>query len=112
MSTANTRRSLLESCYTLMLAKGYAATGVDEVCRHAGVSKGSFYHFFETKQQCAMAMLEHHMSGAQALIEEGLDLNGLDELEAAIAEVVTASGFTSFRTATSTPFKNVFEARP
>lgn len=87
MTTANTRVTLLESCYTLMLAQGYAATGVNEICRHAGVSKGAFYHFFETKQQCAMSMLEHHMAGAQALIEEGLDLSGLDELEAAIAYV-------------------------
>lgn len=70
-----------------MLAKGYAATGVDQICRHAGVSKGSFYHFFSTKQQCALEMLDHHMAGAQATIEAGLDVTGLDPLDGAIAYV-------------------------
>ena len=87
MATSDSRTSLLESCYTLMLAHGYAATGVDEICRHAGVSKGSFYHFFLTKQQCALEMLDHHMAGARAVIEDGLDLTGLNATEASIAYV-------------------------
>lgn len=87
MHSLDTRTSLLESCYTLMLKKGYAATGVDQICRRAGVSKGSFYHFFSTKQQCALEMLDHHMAGAQATIEAGLDMTGLDALDGAIAYV-------------------------
>lgn len=87
MNATGTRTSLLESCYSLMLVKGYASAGVDEICRHAGVSKGSFYHFFSSKQQCALEMLDHHMAGAQATIEEGLSATGLDPLDAAIAYV-------------------------
>lgn len=92
MKATDTRTSLLESSYTLMLAHGYAATGVDEICRHAQVSKGSFYHFFKTKQQCAMEMLKHHMAGAQATLEEGLDLSGLNRLDGAIAYVKHLEG--------------------
>jgi TetR/AcrR family transcriptional repressor of nem operon len=87
MAKSGSRTSLLDSCYALMLARGYAATGVDEICRHAGVSKGSFYHFFPTKQQCALEMLDHHMAEAQATIEEGLDLANLRLDDVSIAYV-------------------------
>jgi TetR/AcrR family transcriptional repressor of nem operon len=40
-----------------MLRQGYTATTVDEICETAGVSKGSFYHFFKTKQDIAVAAL-------------------------------------------------------
>ncbi len=70
-----------------MLGQGYAATGVGEICQRANVSKGSFYHFFETKQQCAIEMLRQHMAEAEQVIEGGLDLSGLDGAEAAIAYV-------------------------
>lgn len=70
-----------------MLAQGYAATGVEEISRHAGVSKGSFCHFFPAKQQCALEMLDHHMAEARATIEEGLDLANLSAEAASIAYV-------------------------
>jgi TetR/AcrR family transcriptional repressor of nem operon len=42
----------------LILAKGYSATRVDEVCERAGVSKGSFYHFFSSKEDLGLAVLD------------------------------------------------------
>ena len=43
-----------------MLRDGYAATRVDDVIREAGLSKGSFYHFFESKEALGLAALEHY----------------------------------------------------
>jgi len=83
----DTRTRLLEAAYSLMLAKGYPATTVDEICQAAGVSKGSFYHFFKSKQQITLAMLEHHMAGAQDEIEKGLDLTGVQGPERTIRYV-------------------------
>jgi TetR/AcrR family transcriptional repressor of nem operon len=88
MKETDTETRLLEASYSLMLAKGYPATGVEEICERAGVSKGSFYHYFKSKQQLALAMLEHHMARAQAEIERGLDLTGVrDDAEAALRYV-------------------------
>lgn len=87
MNSNDSRTAILHACYRLMLAKGYSATGVDEICRAAGVSKGSFYHFFESKQACALAMLDHHMAEAQAVLQAGLDVAGLDPVSAALAFV-------------------------
>jgi TetR/AcrR family transcriptional repressor of nem operon len=43
-----------------MLRDGYSATRVDDVIRQAGLSKGSFYHFFDSKESLGLAALEHY----------------------------------------------------
>ncbi len=54
------RTKLIDAMKTLSLSKGYAATTVDEVCAEADVSKGSFYHHFETKEDIGFAALDSH----------------------------------------------------
>jgi TetR/AcrR family transcriptional regulator, transcriptional repressor for nem operon len=78
---------LLDAAYSLMLSKGFPSTTVDEICSAAEVSKGSFYHFFSSKEELAIAVIEHHMAGAQEAIEGGLDLTGVPEPERAIRYV-------------------------
>ncbi|HEX5314164.1 MAG TPA: TetR/AcrR family transcriptional regulator [Gammaproteobacteria bacterium] len=39
--------------------KGYNAVTVDAICERAGVKKGSFYHFFESKAALALAAMEN-----------------------------------------------------
>ena len=58
MSEPKTKDKLIEAALRLMLAKGYPATTVDEICASAGVSKGSFYHFFATKEELALAAVQ------------------------------------------------------
>src|SRR4051794_40929450 len=48
---AETRQRLLEAARQLMLERGFSATGVDEVCRVAGVTKGAFFHHFASKEE-------------------------------------------------------------
>ncbi len=45
-----------------MLAKGYTATSVEEICAAAEVTKGSFFHYFESKEDMGKAVLDHFMS--------------------------------------------------
>lgn len=56
----NTREKLVRAAEELMLRDGYSATRVDEVIRKAGLSKGSFYHFFDSKESLGLATLEHY----------------------------------------------------
>src|SRR4051794_2156134 len=53
-----TRRSLITSARALFGEKGYAATSVDEVVRHAGVTKGALYHHFRDKDDLFRAVVE------------------------------------------------------
>ena len=54
----STREKLLGAAEAEMLARGYSATTVDEICERAGVSKGSFYHLFSTKEDLGLALLD------------------------------------------------------
>lgn len=46
----NIRRKLEEACKQSWTQYGYKKTSVDELCRQAGISKGAFYLFFESKE--------------------------------------------------------------
>lgn len=46
---------LIEAAFSLIRTKGYASTTVDDLCEMAGVTKGTFFHYFETKEALAVA---------------------------------------------------------
>jgi TetR/AcrR family transcriptional regulator, transcriptional repressor for nem operon len=52
------QEKILDAAKVLMLSKGYPATTVDGICKKAEVSKGSFYHFFASKEDLGVALLE------------------------------------------------------
>ncbi len=54
----STKDKLLNAAEALMLAKGFTATSVDEICEEAGLTKGSFFHYFESKDELARVVLE------------------------------------------------------
>ncbi|MFI0445741.1 TetR/AcrR family transcriptional regulator [Actinomadura sp. 6N118] len=53
-----TRRTLVRESRQLFAAKGYAAVGLSEIVRAAGVTKGALYHHFESKAELFRAVLE------------------------------------------------------
>src|SRR5215472_1894209 len=69
MSTAQsdslTKQKLLDAARELMLAKGYTATSVDEICEAAGLTKGSFFHYFEGKEHLGRVVAERFYSAMQ-----------------------------------------------
>ena len=79
-----TRAKLIESAQGSMLAKGYSATGVDDICRDAGVSKGSFYHQFASKEELAIAALgDFYEAGLRKLL--AIDVTGVAPERQALA---------------------------
>ena len=53
-----TKRKLVEAAIRLMMRQGYTATTVDQVCSQAGLTKGSFFHYFENKEAIGRAAME------------------------------------------------------
>lgn len=54
----DTRHRLLHSACNLLHSRSYGHVGVKEICDMAGVQKGSFYHFFPSKQELTLAVLD------------------------------------------------------
>ncbi|MEW2288304.1 TetR/AcrR family transcriptional regulator [Streptomyces sp. NPDC047841] len=58
--TSDARKKILDAAQSLIELRGYSALGVAEICKAAGVPKGSFYYFFESKEALALAVLDEH----------------------------------------------------
>jgi TetR/AcrR family transcriptional repressor of nem operon len=50
---------LLNAALHIIRTKGYTATTVDDICHHAGVTKGSFFHHFRSKDDLALAAIAY-----------------------------------------------------
>jgi TetR/AcrR family transcriptional repressor of nem operon len=53
------KTKLLNAALQVIRAKGYAATTADDICQQAGVTKGSFFHHFKTKDELALTAIAH-----------------------------------------------------
>jgi TetR/AcrR family transcriptional regulator, transcriptional repressor for nem operon len=54
----NTKEALLDAAQNLMLEKGFVATSVDEICAAAHVTKGSFFHYFKSKDELGKILIQ------------------------------------------------------
>jgi TetR/AcrR family transcriptional repressor of nem operon len=56
--TSDARSKILLAAQSLLGQRGYSGLGVAEICKAAGVPKGSFYYFFESKEALALAVID------------------------------------------------------
>lgn len=56
--TSDARERLISTVGQLFCESGYHGTTIDAICQRAGVRKGTFYHFFASKEELAIAALE------------------------------------------------------
>jgi TetR/AcrR family transcriptional regulator, transcriptional repressor for nem operon len=75
MNELSTKEKLLQVGKAIFLEKGYNHTGLKEIVQAAGVPKGSFYHFFQSKEAFGLAVLDQHMQTFCPFLEERLTAN-------------------------------------
>jgi TetR/AcrR family transcriptional regulator, transcriptional repressor for nem operon len=63
--TSDAREKIVSAAQSLIELRGYSALGVAEICKTAGVPKGSFYYFFESKEALALTVLDEHWAEQQ-----------------------------------------------
>lgn len=57
-SPTNTKSKLLETANDLIWQSSYGSVSVDDICNAAGIKKGSFYYYFASKAELAVAAME------------------------------------------------------
>jgi TetR/AcrR family transcriptional repressor of nem operon len=87
---SDARERLIEATIDLIWTESYGAASVDAICDRAGVKKGSFYHFFKSKDELVIAALDEHWNGRKPQLEElfARERPPLDRLRAYFDSVV------------------------
>ena len=67
---SDTRQRILDAAKALVLERGYAGTSVDEIHNAAGVSRGTFFYHFPTKDDLARALMKRHAQEDHDLTED------------------------------------------
>jgi AcrR family transcriptional regulator len=65
-----TRELLLEAAERAVLAKGFAATSIEELIAEVGITKSGFFYHFGDKSGLAKAMLERHLAHDRAILDD------------------------------------------
>lgn len=76
-------QELLVAALDLFVEKGFAATRTDEVAQHAGVSKGTLYLYYPSKEELFKAVVRQNLS---ALIAEGQEM--VEQFEGSSADLL------------------------
>src|SRR3954471_19692340 len=74
---------LLDAALALFVEKGFTATRSEEVAARAGVSKGTLYLYYPSKEELFKAVVRHNLSN---LIAEGIEL--ADSFEGSSSELL------------------------
>jgi TetR/AcrR family transcriptional repressor of nem operon len=68
--TSDASERLMDAAYDLIWEHSYGAVTIDAICERAGVKKGSFYYFFDSKSDLAVAAINAWWIERKALVEE------------------------------------------
>ncbi len=79
------RQHILDTGKSIITGKGFAGVGLNEILTTAGVPKGSFYHYFKSKELFGEALLENYMAEYLAHMEVLLGQPGLNAAERLMA---------------------------
>lgn len=79
-----TKKKIFDAAKTILQEKGYEALSIKNICEEAGVSNGSFYHHFKTKDD----LLSYYIEEQPSINPDLLDLpRNPEEAKAAIIQV-------------------------
>ena len=65
-----TRQHILNTSYKLVLHKGFVGVGLQEILKTCDIPKGSFYHYFSSKEAFGCELLQHYLADYKVKIDE------------------------------------------
>ncbi len=85
MQPHQSKTRLLDATIKVVRTKGYHATRVEDVCAEAGVTKGSFFHHFKSKDDLALAAVERWKESTTAFFGNAPYHQAADPLDRVLA---------------------------
>lgn len=80
-ATLETRERLLRTAFQLFHEQGYHATGVATILREAGVNAGSMYHYFSSKDDLLLKVLEFALDYLEPMVMGPAEAAAVDPIE-------------------------------
>ncbi len=62
MKRIHSKDDIVQAGLDIILSKGFNATGVEAILKHANVPKGSFYNFFSSKEEFSLAIIDRYVA--------------------------------------------------
>lgn len=84
------KKDILEKGISLMCRGGYHQTGIAEILKECGIPKGSFYNFFESKEQFTLQAIDQYTNGLVSILNSlkaDSALNGFEKIESYFVQV-------------------------
>ncbi len=80
--------AILEATARILVKEGYDHASTNKVAEAAGVSVGSLYQYFPSKEALVAALVEHHMSSMTELLQDKAVELAQEPVEVAVREVI------------------------
>jgi TetR/AcrR family transcriptional regulator, transcriptional repressor for nem operon len=84
---SDTKKRILDAAEAILLEQGFSGTGINDILKAVGVPKGSFYHWFPSKEQFGVELLQHY--AAKALASKRKWMSKRDLLPNAAERIIT-----------------------
>lgn len=113
----DSKTRLLDAALKVVRTRGYNATRVEDICAEAGVTKGSFFHHFKSKDDLALAAVDHWVemtSGVFATAPYHAPADPLDRLLAYVdfRKAIIEGDIAAFTCLVGTMTQEVHESHP
>lgn len=81
----DTKSQLIRSGLEILTENGFSSTGIDEILKNVGVPKGSFYHYFDSKNQFGLVLVDSYDQFFKDKLNHYLSDKTLNPIERLIA---------------------------
>ncbi len=117
MPASSAKEKLLDASLSLIREQGFTATTVDDLCARAGVTKGAFFHHFESKDALGVAAVEHWSQTTGALFRaapyhEAPDALGRVRAYLALRKVLIRGELSQFTCVAGTLVQETYASHP
>ncbi|RMJ03086.1 HTH-type transcriptional repressor NemR [Marinobacter litoralis] len=85
VATQDVRSHILETAQVIISGKGFSAVGLNQILQAAGVPKGSFYHYFGSKEAFGEELLKSYFADYHETLDAMLSRPGLNGAERLIS---------------------------